>query len=213
MDTRTDFPLWSERYDREMRDVFEVQDEIARKIAEALRITLSPQEQAALSAEADGEPAGLRSVPARQELRAPADAAGSRVRAADVRERDRPRSAASRWPTRASPTSARSTTTVTGPAPAGSIARRRAAEKAVVAAAAPAGSACRPRLGLLREQAVRRGGDGRAHGHRAEARLRGRVLHARPRALRGGPLPGDSSIWPTRRCASAARTTTSTCRS
>ena len=49
VDTRTDFPLWSERYDREMEDVFEVQDEIARKIAEALRITLSPQEQAALS--------------------------------------------------------------------------------------------------------------------------------------------------------------------
>ncbi len=50
VDTRTDFPLWSERYDREMKDVFEVQDEIARKIAEALRITLSPQEQAALAA-------------------------------------------------------------------------------------------------------------------------------------------------------------------
>ena len=49
VDTRTDFPLWSERYDREMKDVFEVQDEIARKIAEALRIKLSPQEQAALA--------------------------------------------------------------------------------------------------------------------------------------------------------------------
>ena len=48
VDTRTDFPLWSERYDREMKDVFEVQDEIARKIASALRITLSPQEQADL---------------------------------------------------------------------------------------------------------------------------------------------------------------------
>src|SRR6516165_738174 len=44
VDTHTDFPLWSERYDREMKDVFEMQDEIARKIAEALRITLSPQE-------------------------------------------------------------------------------------------------------------------------------------------------------------------------
>jgi TolB-like protein len=43
VDTRTDFPLWSERYDREMRDAFEVQDEIARKIAEALQITLAPQ--------------------------------------------------------------------------------------------------------------------------------------------------------------------------
>ena len=49
VDTRTDFQLWSERYDREMQDVFEVQDEIARKIAEALRVTLSPQEQAALA--------------------------------------------------------------------------------------------------------------------------------------------------------------------
>jgi non-specific serine/threonine protein kinase len=45
VDAHTDFPLWSERYDREMKDVFEVQDEIARKIAQALRITLSPQEQ------------------------------------------------------------------------------------------------------------------------------------------------------------------------
>jgi serine/threonine protein kinase/tetratricopeptide (TPR) repeat protein len=50
VDTKTDFPLWSERYDREMKDVFEVQDEIARKIAEALRITLSPQEQEELAA-------------------------------------------------------------------------------------------------------------------------------------------------------------------
>ena len=50
MDARTDFPLWSERYDREMKDIFEVQDEIARKIAEALRITLSPQEQEAIAA-------------------------------------------------------------------------------------------------------------------------------------------------------------------
>jgi non-specific serine/threonine protein kinase len=49
VDTATDFPLWSERYDRELQDVFEVQDEIARKIAEALRVTLSPQEQAELA--------------------------------------------------------------------------------------------------------------------------------------------------------------------
>jgi TolB-like protein len=50
VDTQTDFPLWSERYDREMQDIFELQDEIARKIAEALRVTLSPQEQADLAA-------------------------------------------------------------------------------------------------------------------------------------------------------------------
>jgi non-specific serine/threonine protein kinase len=49
IDTRTDFPLWSERYDREMRDVFAVQDELARKIAGALRITLTPQEEEELA--------------------------------------------------------------------------------------------------------------------------------------------------------------------
>ena len=46
IDTQTDFPVWSERYDRELEDVFEVQDEIAQKIAGALRITLTPQEEA-----------------------------------------------------------------------------------------------------------------------------------------------------------------------
>ena len=49
VDTHTDFPMWSERFDREMKDVFEIQDEIARKIAEALRVTLSPQELEALA--------------------------------------------------------------------------------------------------------------------------------------------------------------------
>lgn len=50
VDAATDFPLWSERYDREMEDVFAVQDEIASEIAGALRITLTPQEQEALAA-------------------------------------------------------------------------------------------------------------------------------------------------------------------
>jgi serine/threonine-protein kinase len=35
------FQLWSERYDRELKDIFDVQDEIARAIAERLRITLA----------------------------------------------------------------------------------------------------------------------------------------------------------------------------
>ena len=50
VDTASGYPAWSERYDRQMQDVFEVQDEIARKIAEALRIKLSRQEQEALAA-------------------------------------------------------------------------------------------------------------------------------------------------------------------
>jgi non-specific serine/threonine protein kinase len=49
VDTRTDFPLWAERYDREVKDIFEVQDEIARNIAQALRVTLTSQEQKKIS--------------------------------------------------------------------------------------------------------------------------------------------------------------------
>src|ERR1700691_3987701 len=49
VDARTDFPQWSERFDRAMKDVFEVQDEMARRIAEALRVTLSPEELEALA--------------------------------------------------------------------------------------------------------------------------------------------------------------------
>ena len=37
--------VWAERFDRTLEDVFEVQDEIARSITQALRITLSPQEE------------------------------------------------------------------------------------------------------------------------------------------------------------------------
>ena len=33
------FPLWSERYDREMRDIFTIQDEIAKAIADRLAVT------------------------------------------------------------------------------------------------------------------------------------------------------------------------------
>ncbi|HVO58881.1 MAG TPA: protein kinase [Dongiaceae bacterium] len=37
--------VWAERYDRQIEDVFAIQDEIARSIALALRITLTPQEE------------------------------------------------------------------------------------------------------------------------------------------------------------------------
>jgi serine/threonine protein kinase len=33
VDSTTDFPMWAERYDRELKDVFDVQEEIARSIA------------------------------------------------------------------------------------------------------------------------------------------------------------------------------------
>jgi hypothetical protein len=34
------YHLWSERYDRELKDIFAIQDEIARSIAERLKLTL-----------------------------------------------------------------------------------------------------------------------------------------------------------------------------
>jgi serine/threonine-protein kinase len=40
VDARNGFQLWSERYDRQMEDIFAVQDEIARAIADQLKVTL-----------------------------------------------------------------------------------------------------------------------------------------------------------------------------
>jgi TolB-like protein/predicted Zn-dependent protease len=40
VDTRSGFQLWSERHDREIADIFDVQDEIARGVAERLKVTL-----------------------------------------------------------------------------------------------------------------------------------------------------------------------------
>ena len=40
VDAAKGFQLWSERYDRQMEDIFEVQDEIARVITERLKVTL-----------------------------------------------------------------------------------------------------------------------------------------------------------------------------
>jgi non-specific serine/threonine protein kinase len=49
VDTGRDFAVWAERYDREMKDVFDVQEEIARSIAQALRITLTEQEESVIA--------------------------------------------------------------------------------------------------------------------------------------------------------------------
>jgi TolB-like protein/Flp pilus assembly protein TadD len=37
------YKLWGNRYDRELKDVFAIQDEIAQKIVESLQVTLSPK--------------------------------------------------------------------------------------------------------------------------------------------------------------------------
>ena len=42
------YQLWSERYDREMRDIFELQDEITLAVVEALKLTLFGDQKAAV---------------------------------------------------------------------------------------------------------------------------------------------------------------------
>ncbi len=45
VEASTRHPVWAERYDRQLEDVFAIQEEIARSIAQAMRITLTPQEE------------------------------------------------------------------------------------------------------------------------------------------------------------------------
>ncbi|MFN0115792.1 MAG: adenylate/guanylate cyclase domain-containing protein [Paracoccaceae bacterium] len=48
IDTRTGHHAWAERYDRPMRDVFDLQDEITRKVTSALQVELTEGERARL---------------------------------------------------------------------------------------------------------------------------------------------------------------------
>jgi hypothetical protein len=41
--------LWTDRYDRDLTDIFEVQDDVTRRIVDSLKITLSPAEKARLA--------------------------------------------------------------------------------------------------------------------------------------------------------------------
>jgi adenylate cyclase len=44
IDATTGYHLWGERYDRDLRDIFAVQEEIARRITRALAVRLTPEE-------------------------------------------------------------------------------------------------------------------------------------------------------------------------
>lgn len=50
IDSRTDTHLWAQTYDRDLADVFAIQSEIAKTIADHLQAKLSPKEEAALQA-------------------------------------------------------------------------------------------------------------------------------------------------------------------
>jgi TolB-like protein/cytochrome c-type biogenesis protein CcmH/NrfG len=48
VDARDGFEIWADKYDREVKDVFAIQDEIAASIVAALKVSLSAQERQAL---------------------------------------------------------------------------------------------------------------------------------------------------------------------
>jgi adenylate cyclase len=56
IETSTDSHLWSETYDREMKDVFAIQDDIAQSIVAALQMTLTPKDRRALQYVATSNP-------------------------------------------------------------------------------------------------------------------------------------------------------------
>jgi len=49
INAKTDYHIWSDTYDREMKDIFEIQSDIARNIADTLRVELSPSEKERLA--------------------------------------------------------------------------------------------------------------------------------------------------------------------
>ncbi|MXN66565.1 guanylyl cyclase [Stappia sp. GBMRC 2046] len=49
IDARSGGHLWADRFDRELTDIFEVQDEVTRKIVDALKVTLTPTEEALIT--------------------------------------------------------------------------------------------------------------------------------------------------------------------
>ena len=48
IDAATDEHLWADRYDRDLEDIFAIQTDVAERIVEALRVRLTPKEQARL---------------------------------------------------------------------------------------------------------------------------------------------------------------------
>jgi adenylate cyclase len=53
IDAETGGHLWAERYDRDLTDIFELQDEVTREIVGALKIALSPGERSRLAGDDD----------------------------------------------------------------------------------------------------------------------------------------------------------------
>jgi len=55
IDANTEHIIWSESYEREFREIFTLQDEITKKITEAIKIEMPPEVQVRLSARTNGK--------------------------------------------------------------------------------------------------------------------------------------------------------------
>ncbi len=66
IDARADSHLWAKTYDRDMKDVFAVESEVAQEIADSLQAKLSPAEANTRGERANEGHAGLRSFSQRR---------------------------------------------------------------------------------------------------------------------------------------------------
>jgi adenylate cyclase len=93
VDVDTNRQLWGNTYKGKLDDIFDIQEQVAKQIVEALKLQLSFSEKAVADQAADGQCASLRSLPAWPGLPVSPDQAQRRVRDPAVREGDRARPA------------------------------------------------------------------------------------------------------------------------
>ena len=63
IEAASDNHVWAERYDRDLNDIFALQDEISQAIVKALRLKLLPEEKKAIEQRGTNDPRGLQPLP------------------------------------------------------------------------------------------------------------------------------------------------------
>ena len=63
IDGASDNHVWAERYDRDLNDIFALQDEISEAIVKALKLKLLPEEKKAIEQRGTDQPRGLQPLP------------------------------------------------------------------------------------------------------------------------------------------------------
>ena len=105
INAQTDTHLWAETYDRTLTDVFAVESEVAQRVADSLRATLTGVEKATLASQANGKRRGLRCLSPRTRRRGQqsGEHRGIHQRGGFLRGRGASRSRSSPWHGRALP--------------------------------------------------------------------------------------------------------------